>query len=148
FLEPACFDTRWIHLHEQLVEDTSTSTHPHQSACHTHRAHLVAACSADGIDFIQEQDASPILAGESACLAVDVHHDQNTNPKEHTLEAGRTTIAKGDTRFSAHTLSQIAFSGARISCQQQATHRLTANSLELLNALNQLNNSPCSFQNL
>ena len=115
--KPAGFDGRWVHLQQQFIKSAIAAAHTKHTA-HAHTAHqrrtaATRAGRADGVEFVDEDDACPVFSGQSARFAIEVFDHQHVHAPEHTTETGGAGIGKWYPCFGADTLCQVAFARSR-----------------------------------
>lgn len=87
-----------------------------------------AAMAADGIDFVDEDDAGRILLG----LLEHIAHAACTDADEHFDEIGARNGEEGHIGFAGDRAGEQRLAGTRRTDEQHATRNLAAETLELL----------------
>ncbi len=95
-----------------------------------------AAATADGVDFIQEDDAGAVVLG----LFEEVSHSAGADADEHFDEIGTADAEEWAVGFAGDGLGEKGFSGAGLADQQHAARDSTAEALEFLGVLQELDN--------
>src|SRR5579862_4576057 len=117
-----------IHFHQQLVQSLLTLVVSPTQAC--------AAMAADGVDFIDEDDARSVLLAllEKIAYAGSAHaHEHLNKVRARYGEEGNIGLARDGPR-------QQGFSGSRRAYQQYAFGNTAAQLLEFLRLTQKLNN--------
>ena len=90
-----------------------------------------AAVTADGVDFIDEDDARGVLPG----LVEEIADAGGADPHEHLDEVRSAHAEEGHARLSGHGLGQQGLAGTRGSQQQRAFRYASAQGVELVRIL-------------
>ena len=93
-----------------------------------------AALAADGVDFIEEDDAGRVVLG----LLEQVAHTGGADADEHLDEVAAGDAEERHVRFAGDGLGQQGLAAARIADQQHAARDAAAQTLELLRILQEL----------
>ena len=109
-----------VHLDEQLVQRLL--------ALVVAAAEARAAMAADGVDFVDEDDAGRVLLG----LLEHVAHAAGADADEHFDEVGTRDGEERHVRFAGDGAREQRLAGARRADQQRALRNLAAEALELL----------------
>ena len=93
-----------------------------------------AAAAADGVDFIQEDDAGAVVLG----LLEEIAHAAGADADEHFDEIGTADAEERAVGFAGDGLGEQGFAGAGFADQQDAAGDSTAQALEFLGVLEEL----------
>ena len=115
-----------VHLDQQLVEGLL--------ALVVAAAEAGAAMAADGVDFVDEDDAGRVLLA----LLEHVAHAAGADADEHLDEVGAGDGEEGHVGFAGDGARQQRLAGAGRADQQHALGDLAAQALELLRVLQEL----------
>ena len=93
-----------------------------------------AAATADGVDFIQEDDAGAVVLG----LFEEIAHAAGADADEHFDEIGTADAEERAIGFAGDGLGEQGFAGAGFADQQHAAGDSAAEALEFLGVLEEL----------
>ena len=115
-----------VHLHQQLVEGLLALVVP--------AAQTGAAMAADGVDFVDEDDAGRVLLA----LLEQVAHAARAHAHEHLHEVRTGDGEERHVGFAGDRAGQQGLAGSRRSDQQHALRNAAAQLLELLRLAQEL----------
>ncbi len=115
-----------VHLHEELVEGLLALVVP--------AAEAGAAVAADGVDFVDEDDAGGVLLA----LLEEVADARGADADEHLDEVRAADREEGDVGFAGDGAGEERLAGARGAHEEHALRDAAAKLLELLRFLEEL----------
>ena len=116
-----------VHLGQQLVERILALVVAREAG-------ILAARPADGVDFVDEDDAGGLLLG----LLEEVTHARSTHAHEHLHEVGAGDGEKRDVGFAGHSLGQQRLARSRRAYQKGSLRNLGAQLAVLVGLLEEV----------